>query len=209
MPRRLRWKLHRWTSGADKQFHDALFQVQRYDPFTFAYPGYITIRRFAELTEPHLGGVSRAYDLGCGPGEITCELARRNPHIHFIGVDHSDAAIARAREHKDALKVLNVEFQTADVSSFVPDSAQAVLMYDSFHHLLDPRAFVRRLSDSVPRFVLIEPAGDWLGGCQPTLDFDWVLGAIDNVRDRLAWQVNQGASGCGEVLPGASRCEDG
>ena len=211
LPRRLRWKLHRWTSGADKQFHDALFKAQKFDPFTFAYPGYVTIRRFAELTEPHLDGVRRAYDLGCGPGEITCELARRNPHIHFLGVDHSDAAIARAREHKNALNLTNVHFEAADVSSFTPAQADVVLMYDSFHHLLDPRAFVRRLSASVPRFVLIEPAGDWLGGWQRTLDFDWVVGAIDNLRARLEWQVH-GASGSRRSLveggrQGAPACE--
>jgi hypothetical protein len=34
---------------ADREFHDALFSPQQYDPFTFAYPGYLTIRRFADL----------------------------------------------------------------------------------------------------------------------------------------------------------------
>ena len=80
-------------------------------------------------------------DLGCGPGEITCELARRNPGISFVGVDHSDAAIARAREHQASLALTNIDFRTADVSTFTPESADIVLMYDSFHHLLDPRAF--------------------------------------------------------------------
>src|SRR5215210_8453860 len=92
LPRRLRWALHKWNPAADREFHDALFGVQRYDPFSFGYPGYITIRRFAELTELRLAGVRHAVDLGCGPGEITCELARRNPQISFTGVDHSEAA---------------------------------------------------------------------------------------------------------------------
>jgi len=100
LPRRLRWALHKWNPAADREFHDALFSAQRFDPFSFAYPGYITIRRFAELTEPHLEGVRHAVDLGCGPGEITCELARRNPRMSFLGVDHSEAAIARARTRR-------------------------------------------------------------------------------------------------------------
>ena len=190
LPRRLRWALHKWNPAADREFHDALFGVQRYDPFSFAYPGYITIRRFAELTEPHLAGVRTAVDLGCGPGEITCELARRNPGISFVGVDHSDAAIARAREHQASLALSNIDFRTGDVSAFTPESADIVLMYDSFHHLLDPAGFVRTMRPSVPRFLLIEPAGDWLGGWQKTLEFDWIPLDIDAMRARLEWQLN-------------------
>ena len=191
LPRRLRWALHRWSSAADREFHDALFGAQRYDPFSFAYPGYITIRRFAELTQPHLGGVRHAVDLGCGPGEITCELARRNPNISFTGVDHSNAAIARAREHTTSLGLTNIDFQVADVATFVPESADIVLMYDSFHHVLDPGRFVARLKPQIAKFLLIEPAGDWLGGWQQTLDFDWILTAVDAMRDRLVWQMNE------------------
>jgi SAM-dependent methyltransferase len=194
LPRRIRWALHRWSPSADREFHDALFSTQRYDPFTFSYPGYLTIRRFAELTEPHLAGVSRAVDLGCGPGEITCELARRNPAISFTGIDHSQAAIARALEHKAHLGLSNVNFAAADVATFVPESVEAVLMYDSFHHLLDPAAFVRALKPRVAKFVLIEPAGDWLGGWQKTLDFDWIPSAVDAIRARLAWQMNEETS---------------
>jgi SAM-dependent methyltransferase len=85
----------RWSSPADRQFHDALFSGQRYYPFTFAYPGYVMIRRFADLAEARFDGVRTAVDLGCGPGEITCELARRRPEAAFTGVDHSEAANAR------------------------------------------------------------------------------------------------------------------
>ena len=49
---------------ADREFHDALFSPQQYDPFTFAYPGYLTIRRFADLAAERLTGVRRAADLG-------------------------------------------------------------------------------------------------------------------------------------------------
>jgi SAM-dependent methyltransferase len=194
LPRRLRWALRRWSPADDREFHDALFSAQRYSPFSFAYPGYVTIRRFAELTEPHLGGVRHAVDLGCGPGEITCELARRNPEISFLGVDHSTAAITRALEHQASLALPNVDFKTADVATFVPESPDIVLMYDSFHHLLDPAAFVRRLQSQVARFLLIEPAGDWLGGWQKTLEFDWIPSAVDAIRARLVWQLNEEGS---------------
>jgi SAM-dependent methyltransferase len=190
LPRRLRWALQRWSSAADREFHDSLFSEQRYDPFTFAYPGYITIRRFADLAAERLDGVRHAVDLGCGPGEITCELARRKPEITFVGVDHSGAAIARAREHVAALKLTNVTFEAADIATYTPQpAADIVLMFDSFHHLLDPAAFVRTAGRTTGRFLLIEPGGDWLGGWERTLDLDWVVPAIDTIRARLVWQM--------------------
>lgn len=195
LPRRIRWALRRWSPSADREFHDALFSAQRYDPFSFAYPGYVTIRRFADLTTPYLDGARRAVDLGCGPGEITCELARRHPEIQFLGVDHSAAAIQRAKEHQRRLGLANISFACRDVSTFLPEQADVVLMYDSFHHLLDPGGFVRRLTPRVSRFVLVEPAGDWLGGSQNTLEFDWILSALDAIRARLVWQMNAGTGG--------------
>ena len=201
LPRRIRWALRKWSSSADREFHDALFSVQRYDPFSFAYPGYVTIRRFADLTDPYLAGARHAVDFGCGPGEITCELARRHPEIQFLGIDHSEAAIARAQEHQRRLAITNVTFSRQDIAAFVPERADIVLMYDSFHHLLDPAGFVRGLSPSVARFLLVEPAGDWLGGSQKTLEFDWMLSAIDTIRARLVWQVNAEDGGHREPAP--------
>jgi SAM-dependent methyltransferase len=194
LPRRIRWALRKWSAGADRDFHDALFAAQRYDPFSFAYPGYVTIRRFADLTTRHLTDSRTAVDLGCGPGEITCELARQHPHVHFTGVDHSASAIERANAHKQALVLTNVTFVCADVSTFPLEDVDIVLMYDSFHHLLDPQAFVRRVAPKVSRFLLVEPAGDWLGGSQRTLEFDWILSAIDAIRSRLVWQMNDGGA---------------
>ncbi len=204
IPRRLRWALQRWSSAADREFHDTLFSSHRYDPFTFAYPGYITIRRFADLAAGHLDDVRHAIDLGCGPGEITCELARRYPDIAFTGVDHSAAAIARAGEHARALGLSNVRFDTADISTFsAQPAADIVLMFDSFHHLLDPGGFVRTWSRTTQRFFLIEPAGDWLGGMQRTLDLDWIVPAIDTIRSRIVWQIGEDKPGPGIRDPGS------
>ncbi len=186
--RRLRWRLSRWSADDDREFHDALFSPQQYDPFTFAYPGYVTIRRFADLASAHLTGVRRAADLGCGPGEITCELARRHPEIAFRGVDHSRAAIDRARGHAQRLALTNVTFETGDIAATPPD-ADIVLMFDAFHHLLDPAAFVR--GSRANRFLLVEPAGNWLGGWQRTLDLDWLAEALDDIRARLLWEAGE------------------
>jgi SAM-dependent methyltransferase len=186
--RRLRSGASRWSADADREFHDALFSPQHYDPFTFAYPGYVTIRRFADLASERLAGLRRVADLGCGPGEITCELARRHPDLTFRGVDHSRAAIDRARGHAQRLALGNVTFEVGDAARTPPD-ADIVLMFDAFHHLLDPAAFVR--DSRVDRFLLVEPAGTWLGGWQRTMDLDWLAMALDDIRARLLWETGQ------------------
>lgn len=187
--RRLRARASRWSPSADRDFHDALFATQQYDPFTFAYPGYITIRRFADLASARLDGLRLAVDFGCGPGEITCELARRHPAVRFAGVDHSRAAIDRARANAARLGVTNATFDVGDVEHPVSHTAGAdiVLMFDAFHHLVNPEAFVRACG--VDRMLLIEPAGTWIGGWQRTLDLDWIPSALDDIRKRLLWDA--------------------
>src|SRR5689334_16813671 len=114
--RELRWRWHRWSSADDRTFHDDLFAgAADYDPFTFAYPGYVTIRRFADLAaEAIVPGVERVVDVGCGPGEITCELARRFRDVRFVGVDHSAAGIERATRNAARLGLINVSFIRGD-----------------------------------------------------------------------------------------------
>jgi SAM-dependent methyltransferase len=188
--RRARWKAARWSTDSDRAFHDALFAAGQYDPFTFSYPGYLTIRRFADLAEQKLRGARHVLDLGCGPGEITCELARRQPDVRFTGVDHSSAAIARAAAHAARLGLANVEFQTADLETFAPaEPVDAVLMFDAFHHLLQPEAFVERLRRHSQRFFLIEPAGDWKGSWNRDFDLDWLPLSMFRIRDRLEQQL--------------------
>lgn len=50
--RKLRARKKDWATEKDREYHDALFGSQEFDPFSFAYPGYITIRRFADLASP-------------------------------------------------------------------------------------------------------------------------------------------------------------
>jgi SAM-dependent methyltransferase len=183
--RHLRRQTRRWSSESDRVFHDQAFAGGPADPFTFAYPGYVTIRRFADLASARMDGVSRVIDVGCGPGEITCELARRFPGCRFQGVDHSGVAIERARAHAARLGLSNVSFMAGDALAATGAGAvDVVMMFDSFHHLLDPAAFIERMGQVTRRFVLVEPAGTRLGGWGRSLDADWIASDFDTVRAR-------------------------
>ncbi|HXE81471.1 MAG TPA: class I SAM-dependent methyltransferase [Vicinamibacterales bacterium] len=187
--RDLRWRMLRWSASDDQRYHDAAFLDTAADPFSPAYPGSITIRRFADLAEPYVRDGTTVLDLGCGPGEITCELARRRPLARFIGVDHSRQALTIAEAHAARLGVSNVSFTACDVSSYSPPEPPAlVLMFNAFHHLLDPAAFVRRFRPFACEFLLIEPVGDALGRWRDSLDFDWVAAELDRIRARLDYE---------------------
>lgn len=187
--RRLRWSASRWSAGSDRAFHDRLFADQPYDPFSPSYPGHLTIRRFADHAERALDGVRTGLDLGCGPGEITCELARRRPDVRFTGLDHSEVALDRARGHARRLGLTNVTFASVDLERFIPaEPVDLILMFDAFHHVLDPAGFVARLRPHAARFFLIEPAGTWLGQWDRRGDLDWLPVAVRQIRERLEYQ---------------------
>ncbi len=180
-----------WSAESDRTFHDELFAAQHHDPFDPAYPGSITIRRFADLASPYVSRESEVHDLGCGPGEITCELARRFPSVRFHGFDHSGAAIDRARRIAAGAGLSNAAFDRVDVgTSRVGDTAGLVMMLDAFHHMLEPQAFVER-NAHVPRWFLVEPAGDALGRWRYRHDLDWVLLELDKLRWRVEHELGE------------------
>lgn len=180
-----------WSAETDRAFHDEIFATQRHDPFDPSYPGSVTIRRFADLASSYVSRETEVHDLGCGPGEITCELARRFPAIRFRGLDHSGAAIERARQLAESAGLSNVSFDRVDVSTArVDDSAGLVAMFDAFHHMPDPGAFLAR-NAHVPRWFLIEPAGDALGRWKYRHDLDWVPVELDKLRWRVEHELGE------------------
>jgi SAM-dependent methyltransferase len=191
--RQLRWRKGAWSKDSDRQYHEHLYEAQDHDPFQASYPGYVTIRRFADHAEALIPTNGTVLDVGCGPGEITCELARRHPHLTFVGVDHSTHAIERAAANATRLGLANARFIVGSAEDLPEgDRYGLVLMFDAFHHLEQPREFLTWLRTRTSRVVLIEPAGTWAGRWARNLDVDWLLDDLANVRDRLE-------AICGEV----------
>lgn len=200
--RRLRWAASAWSTSADRNFHDAQFTALDRDPFSPSYPGYLTIRRFADHAERCLDGVRSVLDLGCGPGEITCELAGRRPDVSFLGIDHSDVGIATARTHAASLQLANVAFEVRDIEQFRPAApVDLVVMFDAFHHVLNPGAFLARLRPFCSRFFLVEPAGTWTGDWNRSGDLDWLPETIGQIRQRLEYQFGLQADSGTDTTP--------
>lgn len=85
-----------------------------WDPAVYLARGDERARPFHDLLARVLARSPRAVvDLGCGPGNLTVELARRWPDADVRGLDSSPDMVAAARE-------LGVRAELGDVSSWSP-----------------------------------------------------------------------------------------
>jgi SAM-dependent methyltransferase len=109
--------------------------------------------------------VAHVVDVGCGPGVVTCALARHLPSTAVTGLDSApqllDRLRRRAAEEGLAERVSAVE---ADLEDELPALAPAHLVWASMvvHHVADPLATLRRLGGLLRpggTLVLVEFAG--------------------------------------------------
>lgn len=96
---------------------------------------------------PHLVGGSRLLDVGCGPGTITVDLARRLAPGEVVGIDRAADVVAQAEAHGREQGVANVSFTTGDVYALdLPDrSFDVVHAHQVLQHLTRPVAALGEL----------------------------------------------------------------
>lgn len=89
---------------------------------------------------PHLAPGQRLLDVGCGPGTITVDLARRVSPGEVFGIDVAAEVVAEAEAHRREENVANVRFATGDVYALdAPDGAfDVVHAHQVLQHLTDP-----------------------------------------------------------------------
>jgi ubiquinone/menaquinone biosynthesis C-methylase UbiE len=94
-------------------------------------------------------------DVGCGGGDVSCELARLvGPAGRVVGMDIDEVKIAIAREEAAASKISNLEFRVCNLCETEP-KAEFDLVYARFllTHLQDPSAFLAKI------FRALRPSG--------------------------------------------------
>jgi len=103
-------------------------------------------------------------DVGCGPGTITLDLARRVAPGRVVGIDASAEVIERAEAARIGAGAENVGFTTGDVYALEADDASfdVVHAHQVLQHLSDPvRALVELRRVLRPDGLLAVRDGDY------------------------------------------------
>ena len=122
-------------------------------------PQMSLVRRYVaeRATQAKARGV--AVDLGCGPGYLVVEMARRAPGLQVTGVDLSEEMLTEAEDYARQHDMSEaVSFRKGDVQQipFADGSVDLVVSTFSLHHWSDPVAVL----DEVDR--VLRPGGSFL-----------------------------------------------
>ncbi|GEL95487.1 methyltransferase domain-containing protein [Cellulomonas composti] len=89
----------------------------------------------------------RLLDVGCGPGTVTVDLARRVAPGEVVGIDASERVVEIARTTASDAGVPNATFEVGDAYTlpFEDDSFDVVHAHQVLQHLTDPVAALREM----------------------------------------------------------------
>lgn len=93
----------------------------------------------------HLSPGTSILDVGCGPGSITADLARRVAPGQVVGIDPSADVVAQARaDHTEP----NLAFEVGDVFSLGHEGFDVVHAHQVLQHLADPVGALRAMREA-------------------------------------------------------------
>src|SRR5665213_3757264 len=106
-----------------------------------------TAENSAAYLLPHVVAGMDLLDVGCGPGTITIDLAKRVAPGRVIGVDASESVLEGAARTAEEASCTNVAFQTGDIAQlpFEDGSFHIVHAHQVLQHLTDPVAALEEM----------------------------------------------------------------
>ena len=122
------------------------------------------INIYGDLLAKILPKGGRVLDFGCAHGAHTLLLAPLFPEAHFVGLDHSDAIIGRAKELLASKPMPNVEFIVGDVKNLPEGKFDVIIAAEVLEHVKNPSWVVDTLANSLKPggyFILTTPYGPW------------------------------------------------
>jgi ubiquinone/menaquinone biosynthesis C-methylase UbiE len=140
--RRSRNRIPSVESLDDPEFVRAYGDVSRMPPWKLLR-WYVSRRALA------LKNVGEAVDLGCGPGYLAVDLAKRSQGLHITGVDSSEEMRIQAEMNVDASRVSDrVSFRigNAERIPFGDHSLDLVVSTFSLHHWTNPIAVMNEIA---------------------------------------------------------------
>ncbi|MGH8957886.1 MAG: methyltransferase domain-containing protein [Acidimicrobiia bacterium] len=129
-----------------------------WDPSCYGAHGDLRLRPGREIMARVSIEPSLVYDLGCGTGELTNELARRWPGAAVIGIDSSNEMLGQVRPEG------NVTLRHEDIEDWEPDEAPDLIFSNATLHWLPnhEHLFGRLLGELRPGGVLaVQMPDNW------------------------------------------------
>jgi len=86
-------------------------------------------------------------DVGCGPGTISADFARRLPNGQVLAIDNAEAIITQARQDPDFAGLDNLNFEVRDVyaTGLESDRFDVVFAHQVLQHVTDPVSALREM----------------------------------------------------------------
>lgn len=116
-----------------------------------------TAENSAAYLLPHLESGQRLLDVGCGPGTLTIDLARRVAPADVLGVDVAESVVAEASAMAAEAGVGNASFRAGDFREIdlTSGSFDVVHAHQVLQHLSDPVGALRAMADLARRGGLV------------------------------------------------------
>ncbi len=157
---------------------------------------------FADVALAGLTGTAadpEVIDVGCGPGMLTAELARRTDEGRITAVDPAESFVAAtAARHPRA----DVRVASAEALPFADDTFDAALAQLVVHFMDDPVAGLREMARVTrPGGVVAACVWDHAGGAGPLSTFWDVARRLDpdGAEERTGWDTGRLTDLFGEV----------
>jgi len=146
----------------------------------------------------HLKTNSRILDLGCGSGLISHEF--RKEQIYYKGIDFSEVAIKKAKEHFQ-----NFDFEIVDLNEYkIEEAYNIILVLDILEHIDNPDRLLKQAIRKGNIIIINSPFKDTVKAKMHIHEFDAEFfskylteGLVSNVELRV---YNEKASGGKEFL---------
>jgi len=168
-----------------------------WDPDTYLAEMAAEIPGYEELQDAVVAATvdlhaTRVLELGTGTGETALGVLARHPDARWVGIDASEAMLARARE-----RLPDADLQLQRLEDELPSGPfDLVVSALAVHHLDGPgkRDLFSRVAGVlrpggvfVLGDVVVPPAGE-----KGPIYIDWVMDKPDSVEDQLAWLGDSG-----------------